>query len=280
MEDEVKKSYPCLTAAEYAQIFSNVYRNTNGKIPSVSEGILLQIKDVIQDFEGSIDLLSIGAGLGSFERDIQTQCKAKIRNFMAIEPNEYHVNSLKGEVLSWNIASYTIHNGTYETEKHKIKKKFDVVLMAAVLYYISDPSQAIIDALSYLKPGGKVVAFLNPPGSFDFLVEQEFWKMAQLKGVKYQDFGNHSLSTLDVCPVLDDKKITYTCNVSVDYVDRTKFIERINNDCINFCIQTKYEKLAPEIQHKLYWFIKEQCKYKSDGRWVSSDDHAMIVASN
>ena len=110
--------------------------------------------------EKEITFLSIGAGTGIFDKKIfDSVSKRKIINYIAIEPNNKHIEQLK------NTFNNSVYNITiiqeYFTETYKFQDdiKFDYILMSHSLYYMTDPIKIIIHASTFLKKGGKLIIF-------------------------------------------------------------------------------------------------------------------------
>ena len=78
----------------------------------------------------SIDLMSIGAGTGSFVDKIVEKCGDNLKSIFCIEPNPTHIEQLRQRALGWKNITTEIDTG-YFGEKYETAKLFDVILIGS-----------------------------------------------------------------------------------------------------------------------------------------------------
>ena len=138
-----------------------------------------------------LNILSIGAGDGTTDQCIIKGNQLEVALYYAIEPILSGFNaSLEEKVKSWNIP-YFIENVSF-SEDYNLPRKdevnvnhpdgstkplckfvnsnensghnggiFDLVIMSSVLYHMDHPGLAVKKARSLLRPGGRIVIFIQ-----------------------------------------------------------------------------------------------------------------------
>ena len=251
MGDVQRMSFPYFNEQEYF----NAWTAFLEVIPTERVAMCSLVKSIIDGFDPkNLNMLSIGAGTGSFEDLLITEYGLSLEYYYAIEPNDDHVKQLESTVSKWNI-KYTIDKTCF-TPDTKLKEKFDLVLMSHCLYYIPNPTEAIVSAKSFLKPDGKLLILHNTEQGGACQLIRKFQSLASLDTALV---CNHGLSLEEVSKNLTQKGIqNYIKREPVD-LDVGNFITKRDSGIISFILQTWYENFPSSIQKEIYQFVREKC---------------------
>ena len=251
---EKRKSCKLLTQDEYAEVYST-FKKDSQQDDIVRNAV---IKFVLQEFGSkSIDMMSIGPGTGWLEDDLIKHPQLKIKNLLAIESNPCHVEKLKEKSLNWKNISFEIDPSCFD-EGYATEKRFDIVMMIHIVYYLKHPIDAIIKAKSLLKPGGKLIMFIQGEKGGCQLV----YSIRAQTGRQVPSISNYNwITDAYVVDVLKRKNILCSVHEFIDFHDLTDFIERKEtpgcNDTISFFLQTKYEDIDEEFRDEVYQRVKK-----------------------
>ena len=130
-----------LSDAEYAKCYS-AFKNGSEQ----EEVIRTLVMPVLDKYANpSIDIMTIGIGLGWLEDDIVRHHKLIVKSIHAIKPNIAHVAKLRETATKWNDTILEI-DGSYFDENYEISKQFDIILMIHSVYCMKNPINAMIMA--------------------------------------------------------------------------------------------------------------------------------------
>ena len=248
---ERERVFKMITEKEYAEVYITFKQNSNQDV-IVRNGI---IRPIIQKYGGkSMDVMSIGAGVGWLEDEIIRHPDLKVNRMLAIEPNPKHAKKLREKAENWLDTFYEIDSAEFD-EFYETTKRFDVILIVHTLYYIRNPIGAVIKAKSFLKPEGKIMIVIRGKEGGSELTS---YINTQVELV--QPMYVHSLEDSDeLVKGLVQNKIKCCFQNFTDHFDVTDFIERKDtptcNDIISFFLQTKYENLDKETSISLLLLI-------------------------
>ncbi len=259
-----KQTFVCfgLSEADYAQTFS-----TYLKASSEHEKMKDLIGPVLNEFQGKhIDVMSIGAGDGSFEDALIKQQSLMLKYFHGIEPDGHRRPTLQDIVSTWNTEHFI--DERYFDENFETDKKFDLIIIAHVLYHVKQPIEAILKAKSFLASNGKLIIFLDTrKGSIELVskLKPNFEASVQRLGHPW------SLTIEDLSENLDKLGQSHKLTKEMTHADVTEFIQKQEtdtaNDVISFLTQTRFDKMPKDLQKDIYDMVEERCVQK-DGRFL------------
>ena len=278
MEDPMKNShFSPISDEEYTQLYITFKQNSNQDM-LVRNGIITHI---LNKYGGkSIDLMSIGAGIGWLEDEIIRHSGVKVSSILAIEPNPEHAEKLKEKSTGWrDTISYI--DTSFFTENYDTTMRFDVILMIHSIYYLENPIDAIIKLKSFLKIGGQVMIVVRgEKGGFELVTKmQEYFKIPQSKLI-YGSLYNAGM----LVDGLKKKSVEYQIQEQMVLVDVSNFIEKKNtplsNDCVSFLLHTIYENLDKELQDGIYQMVRDRVTVTNDNRFMFGILNSFIHVEN
>ena len=253
-----------ITDEEYAQLYITLKRRSD-QDAIIRNGTM---KSILSKYDGkTIDVMSIGAGIGWLEDEIIKHPHLKVNSMLAIEPNPEHAEKLREKSTTWN-DTIGIVDTSYFNENYDTARKFDVILIIHSIYYVENPADAIIKLRSFLKPGGHVlVAVRGEKGGYDLITRvYKHYKIAP-SAIIFGGVCNAAMLT----DRFKKNGIKYQVQEVMALHDVSDFIEKkavpFANDCISFLIHTMYENLDRELQNDIYKFVKDYVILK-DNRYM------------
>ena len=263
-----------LTEKEYAQVFST-FMDSSTEYPQ----IMKLSKPLVDEFEGkAIDLMSIGAGTGCIENDLIKQHNLNVKSFIAIEPNEAHLEKLKQTVAAWGNIKMEI-DSRYFDEKYETLKRFDMILMSHSMYCMDNPVAVIIKAKSLLKSDGKLVIFSQTEKG-----GHELYARMKQEVDMDRPINNHFVTSKFISKALRNNAIKHDVKMGPSHIDVTDFIKRRItpkcNDNITFLLQTDYLSLSGDLQEAIYEMVRERVTTTENGKQMFSHPTGMVVVYN
>ena len=256
-----------LTQDEYAKVYRTFKRNSQQDDivrNAVTEFILHEFG------RNSIDIMSIGSGTGWLEDHLVKHPKLKVESLLAIEPNLYHVEAMQEKSANWTDTIFELDSSSFGAD-YRTEKRFDVIIMVHMIYYIKNPIDAIIKAKSFLKHGGKIIiAVQGEKGGYELTaaVYEEVMRSAPLT---YTYNCIHGGLIVDG---LRKEGIPFTIKEAVDFLDVTDFVGRVESpncsDAISLYLHTMYEYLDDESKEEIYKKVKKHTTVTEDNRHVFS----------
>nr|VFJ46782.1 MAG: Methyltransferase domain-containing protein [Candidatus Kentron sp. FM]VFJ47764.1 MAG: Methyltransferase domain-containing protein [Candidatus Kentron sp. FM]VFK07951.1 MAG: Methyltransferase domain-containing protein [Candidatus Kentron sp. FM] len=142
---------------EYDYIFSEFLEHFTG--PSVRQAWTKSFIDSLE--KKPLSLLSIGAGDGRYDESIFGDIMPTL-DYFALEPNSDFIDKLTKRVAGWKAENTKVLSGFFDdTAKlpKELERKFDFILMAHCVYFMSNPAKAIERSRTLLTQHGYV--FVN-----------------------------------------------------------------------------------------------------------------------
>ncbi len=267
-----KATYVPLPKVEYDRTLKTFHEATGQH-----KNMAALLGPIVREFEGRpIKFLSIGAGDGLFEDLMVKEKGMKLDYFYGMEPDEIRRKELQQRVLSWNVDN--IIDGSCFTESFETDKKFDLILMAHVLYFMANPVESIKKAMSFLKSQGKLVIIHDDRGS----VTEVHSRFLQLLDSHFKTEELHALTLSKLSEDMNSVGINHELIKETVRLDITEFIDKQNTpkmiDLVSFMVQTEFDKLASDIQDQIYRFVKDRC-VQDDNRHFYPNPFGMIVVT-
>ena len=262
---------------EYAKLF-NTLKRTSDLDTIIRNGIIQPILNKYAD--KAIDVMSVGAGIGWLEDEIIRHPNLKINSILAIEPNQKHAEKLKEKSLNWKYTTSNIDT-SYFSENYDTEMRFDVILMVHSIYYLENPTDAIIKLKSFLKDGGQVMIDVRGEKSGFELVKcmQEYLKIPTSTCI-YGSLYHAGMLIED----LKENDIKYQKQEYMASIDVSEFIERkptpFSNDCVSFLLHTRYENLDKELQEEIYKIVRNRVTVTEDNRFMFGQSNSFIYMEN
>jgi len=269
MVDQGKMSFPYFSEEEYHASFAAFLEGS----PKEREQMLSLSKHIIAGFnQNKINMLSIGAGTGCFEDSMIEKCGLSLEYFYGIEPNENQAKQLENTVSKWKV-KYTIDKSCF-TPEFECEKKFDLIIMSHSLYYMPNPTEAIMTAKSLLRPNGKLLVFHNTEDGAQYGIVNKFLSLASLDTAVV---CNHGLSLEEISRNLTNKGIQNYIRKAPVFWDVGKFIAKQNSGIISFILQTCYENFPLSIQKEIYQVVKDKCVNPEEGKCFIPNPAGVLV---
>ena len=275
-EMEQREPFRAVTEEEYAKIYVTFKRRTDQEI-IVSDKI---IKKLLQNYENeSIDMMSIGAGIGWLENCIIKHPCMKITSILAIEPNPDHLPKLREQSNAWTDTVVQI-DSSYFNAHYETSQKFDIVLMVHSIYFIDDPLEAIIRAKSFLKHGGQLIIIVQGDQGGKELACHLYARADGAQNILSRNW----IDTKFVVDGLKQNNIKYEVeNVKISH-DVTDFMEKSDSadssDTVSFFLQTDYKDLDNQLQDEIYQLVKKHVTTTEDNRHIFNHQNGIIIVDN
>ena len=251
---EELKSCKLLIDEEYAKVYST-FKNNSQQDDIVRDAVT---KFILHEYGSkSVDVMSIGPGIGWLEDDLVKHPQLKIKSLLAIEPNPRYIEKLREKSGKWKDTIVEIDPSCFDVG-YATEERFDVIMMIHSIYYMKDPIDAIMHAKSLLKHGGKIIMFIQGEKGGCELV----FSVREQLGRQVPSISSYNRLT-DVVIVDALKKRNISCRVQdfTDFHDLTDFIKRKEtpncNDTISFFFHTKYEDLDDAVRDVIYQKVKK-----------------------
>ena len=234
------------------------------------------ISPVIKSFgRRPIQLMSIGPGDGSFEDGLIKNYEMSLSYFHAIEPSKKEVTKLQKVIEEWNVKNKI--EEIHFTPDFSTTEKFDLILMAQVMYHIPSPAGVVSRARSFLKPNGKLLIIHQTEESM-CTIHRNFLSMASyaLKPV-----SDPSVSTQVLSDILTKNDISHYITEEAGYLDVSDFIAKRKkssaNHIVTLMIQTWYERLPISFQNVIYNMVKAECVTPEPHKYLFPQHAGMIT---
>ena len=274
---EKERNFKLINEEEYAKVYITFKRNSN-QDEIVRNGI---ITPIVKRYRGKvIDVMSIGAGVGWLEDEINSNPQLKVNSILAIEPNPEHAKKLREKASHWKNTTCDI-DMVYFDESYETAQRFDVILFVHSLYYIRNPIGAVAKAKSFLKPGGRIMIVMQgEKGSF----ELASYLHNQVKIVPSAYYTYSPENSTHLLEGLNRNNIKCRSHDFAEHLDITDFIERKDistcNDIISFFLHSNYEDLDKKLQDDIYKMVREYATITKDKRYMFSYINSFITIEN
>lgn len=277
-----------LTMEGYARTFARFVSHSNQYdiMASIAKKFILE-----NNFDKEpVHMLSIGAGIGNFERMLVQKQGLKLEYLYAIEPNPAHVPLLETELESLG-AEYDIDTSFFSTEFEFDEKYgsplFDIIMLSQCLYTVEDPFEAVSYAVKFLKPHGKIIIFLEGESVSSELYTYMINRSDPNIFSSSLTHGDHNLTALKITSYIRVKHPELIVSVLEDntYLHVDEFIREqggsmINDDTdgVSFLLQAEYQDLSGEARRDVYEIVKRNCDIV-DGKYLLRISCAGIIVS-
>ena len=273
---EQKKSFKALTQEQYTAKYITFKRRADQD--AVIRDVI--IKALLLKYENrSIDVMSIGAGIGWLENCIIKHPCMKIRSMLAIEPNPDHLVKLREQSDAWTDTVVQI-DSSYFNAHYETSQKFDIVLMVHSIYCMNDPLETIIRAKSFLKHGGQLIIIVQGDQCGKELACHLYARADGAQNILSRNW----IDTEFVVDGLKQNNIKYEVeNVKISH-DVTDFMEKSDSadssDTISFLLQTDYKDLDNQLQDEIYQLVKKHVTTTEDNRHIFNNQNGIIIVDN
>lgn len=213
---------------------------TDVAVKWLSENIPLLIKEKLscsRQPENTFSILSVGCGAGELDLEVLKKLVGKREyriKYLGLEPNPIHRNRFIENLANLSLgedACLSVQKNYFDTDKFDAPEQYDLVLLAHVLYYFSDPYEAIRLALRYTQKGGQVI-----------IVHQTGTGIPQIQDLHMDDIkGNRSgmLTADEIKALLEQKTHPYQYYDTDAFLDVTECIRLSERGIkiMSFCME-------------------------------------------
>ena len=217
-----------------------------------------------------VDMLSIGAGRGQFEKRLVEELGLKLDYIYAVEPNEAHVKLLDPALKTLGV-KYDVDPSCFGQDFELMETcadyKFNLIMFSHSLYAFQDPYGTIEYARKFLKPTGKILIFhqggpavedklysflidCSDPDTFNAQLTQESHALIA------QEIETHFKDKHPESQVIRVEEIAH---IDVDNFVKAEEEER-DDDIISFFLQAEYRKLSLEARKYVYETVVSNCE--------------------
>ncbi|MEM1369798.1 MAG: methyltransferase domain-containing protein [Cyanobacteria bacterium P01_H01_bin.15] len=250
-----------LDQSRYIETFA-AFVERSSEYPAMIQRLSKTFNSLAENFT----CLDIGAGTGKVIQDcLSTGCKQP-GNYVAIEPNSTHADSLRKTILSENIEAEIFEQEF--NSRFPIPNTYDLILFSHSLYWLSDPVACVRLAYKALRPGGCVLIFIGGPFSF-YTFFHLFNPLFERDRPILPDhgFSSHEL-------VYGLRSAGFEPDISFDstQLDLTDLFEKKQeknrDEFLSFCLQIEFSELQEPVKSDAINFVKNSCiNYEDQIRW-------------
>ncbi len=218
-----------------------------------------------------IKILSIGAGTGDFDEQIIATFSPNMPlEYHFIESNPHHSQELEHRFSEReNNRKFVIHACKFPSEEIR-SEKFDIIIMAHVLYYFEDRQQAIVDAMKQLSDDG-VLLIVHQTGLGVNQIQKQF-----------RVNHNYSCSIQDLANILDNLGSNYSramLPTSLEVTSIFKNETETSDLLMSFFIETNIKTLSSQQQSDLTNLIKS-LSFERAGRFFLFHPVGILLVAN
>ncbi|XP_053554231.1 histamine N-methyltransferase [Bombina bombina] len=280
---------------KYAQSLQTFFDHSN-EHESLFNFINTMVPEIISSIGNrTIPLHILGVGSGSGELDLEILSKIKeekpdtpILNEV-LEPNSEQIKLFKERIANapnFKNVKFMWHPKTTEEYKQDVKidnglRKFDLIHMIQMIYYVKDPYATVKFFMSCLAPKGKLVIIL--------LSRDSHWNALYRKHeslLQPNEGFTLDLHSEDIINVLDSMSAKYQTYKIPSEVDITEcFLEGSKNVKGVLDILTEIHDFTntapPELKEQIMSDLRSpEFSFENDGRIFVTTDLVAIVAEN
>ncbi|XP_068186769.1 histamine N-methyltransferase-like [Antennarius striatus] len=269
---------------------SQLYDERSSENQSMQDFINNLLPDILASTvigKSHLNVISVGSGSGVQDLNLLSMLHLKnpvmeVHNEV-VEPNPTQIHSFKDLVsqtpdldyINFNWNSISAEEFEEQWKENKMTKKFDIIHMFQVLYFVKDPEATISFFHSLLNKNGKLLISLLPDGS-------SWGKLYDMCSNRLILANHVDLTIDDVKSYLDLEGLSYETYILPRQVDITQcFIEGDENGdlVLDFLVHAIHfsKSVSSELKTEFMEFLRTECCDEANGKVLYNSDFEMIV---
>ncbi len=222
-------------------------------------------------------VLSIGCGAGDLDRHILAASTEQSNEvtYVGLEPDagqcKRFVNQMQAEANGEQVrgrAQIEVKNLSFE--KLRESRRYDLVTMVHSLYYMSDPAEAVEDALSLVNAGGRLVILLAANDTLNEL-SSSFWEVEANREAWFSEDLAAYLNQLGLS--FERERIEARLNVTECFNPESA----VGTQIADFIAQVATKKLTPKLQGMIREYLDATSRHDGQQRWLPHNVDAFVI---